>query len=818
MSKFSTVKMLAGASCLVMAIYAMPVLAQDAQGEDAAADGGDIVVTARRKDESLQDVPLVVNAVTAQTISNLQIKKFEDIASVVPGLTLQRDNTASSASLRGVNFNAFASGNNATVEFYLNDTPVASQVLFQTLFDPGQVEVLRGPQGTLRGRASPSGSITVTTRRPDLTEFGAAGEISWTDHKKYNGRAAVNIPLIDDILGVRFAGMIDDSEGNRARSINDLRNPHDQTAAGRVSLLFTPTENLTFNAMYQYAHQSQRQFTQVESARIVDPTAPASPVFISAYDYKAVQNDSFVYDAIYTDFTWGAEWKFAGQRLNYVGGRHLLHNGQYDTTSDAGNFFDASFPQAALSNYGQLGFLSRQVQTAHELRLSSDERIAGIFDYVVGVFQQKATSPTNYTIQTPVFLVALPFNAANLPSYQAANVVYNPTRIGRTTDNKEQSIFGNLTAHIGDHFEISGGLRHISYKVVSDLFQNGVLTPAAHEDSKFKATIYSASAKYRFNDNFMVYASYGTSWRPGLSVVGDFSLAQSALERSFLILPPETSKSFEVGFKSSLFDKRLRFNVTYYHQTFQNYPYRASSGVPFVNTSFNQQLNANIQNVAIFNFVAPVPAKVDGVEVEATFQVTPNWSLGANVSYANGRFSGRVPCNDYVLPNGNPGADGIPDPNPTIPSLANAIAVAGANNLVTCNVSRRASDTPRWTATIQSEFHHEISNSAEAYIRGFASIYGDSFNDEGNPYDDVPAYVVANAYLGVRATDGKWDLSVFVKNLTDTQRVLGRGSTPLSTGFASLAGSQTGITGYRSVRVLEPREVGLTFKAAFGSR
>jgi iron complex outermembrane recepter protein len=811
MSEFSMMKWFVGASSVAMAVYAVPAVAQEAGANDVN-DNNEIVVSARRRDESAQDVPLVVNAVTAKTIDNLQIKKFEDIASVVPGLTLARDNTASSASLRGVNFNAFASGNNATVEFYLNDTPVASQVLFQTLFDPGQIEVLRGPQGTLRGRASPSGSITVTTRRPDLTEFGATGEITWTSHKKYNGRAAVNFPIVQDVLAVRFAGMVDDTEGNRTRSLNDLRSPHDQTAAGRVSVLFTPTDTLTFNAMYQYAHQSQRQFTHVESANIVDPTQPASPVFISAYDYKAVQNDSFMYDAIYTDFTWGAEWKVAGQKLNYVGGRHLLHNGAYDTTSDAGNVFDNRFSQAALSNYGQLGFLSRQLQTAHELRLSSDERVAGMFDYVVGVFQQKATSPTNYTIQTPVFLVALPFTAANLPSYQAATVVYNPTRIGRTTDNKEQSIFGNVTAHIGDKFEISGGIRHISYKVVSDLFQNGVLTAAAHEDSKFQATIYSASAKYRFNDDLMVYASFGTSWRPGLSVVGDFSLAQSALERSFLILPPETSKSFEIGFKSSLFDKRLRFNATFYHQTFQNYPYRANSGVPFVNTSFNQQLNANIQNVALFNFVAPVPAKVDGVEVEATFQATPNWSIGANLAYANGRFTGSVPCNDYAP------KDGVPDAVPTIPTLPVAQAAAGANNLLVCNVSRRASDAPRWTGTIQSEFHTGVSDRTDVYLRGFATVYGDSLNDEGNPFDDVPAYALVNAFVGVRDKDGTWDLSLFVRNLLDTKRVLNRGSTALSTGFASLAGSQTGISTYRSVNTLEPREVGVTFKASFGSR
>jgi iron complex outermembrane recepter protein len=109
------------------------------------------------------------------------------------------------STVRGVNFDTNSSGSNATVQFYLNDAVISAGFLQQTMFDVGQIEVLRGPQGTLRGIAAPSGSITVTTRRPDLNEFG--GYVTGTVNTigGINANGAVNVPVIKDILAVRVA-------------------------------------------------------------------------------------------------------------------------------------------------------------------------------------------------------------------------------------------------------------------------------------------------------------------------------------------------------------------------------------------------------------------------------------------------------------------------------------------------------------------------------------------------------------------------------------------------------------------------------------
>ena len=161
--------LLAGASLCVLATTAVaaqppPPSAAAAAPENATL--GEIVVTARRRAESLQEVPQTVNAVTAETLQKLNIRQFQDIQAVVPGLSLSPTPTGyqNAASLRGVSFDV-NTGAQPTVAFYLNDAPVQLSFLFQSMFDVGQVEVLKGPQGTNRGISAPSGAPSEKTSR-----------------------------------------------------------------------------------------------------------------------------------------------------------------------------------------------------------------------------------------------------------------------------------------------------------------------------------------------------------------------------------------------------------------------------------------------------------------------------------------------------------------------------------------------------------------------------------------------------------------------------------------------------------------------------
>ncbi|MBY0423983.1 MAG: TonB-dependent receptor plug domain-containing protein, partial [Parvularculaceae bacterium] len=277
---------LRGASAIAIAASVTPT-PSFAQSEPAVSESDEILVQARRRGEDLQDVPLVVQAVTDEELNKLEIRRFEDIARLVPGLQLDANTTSPGtfASLRGVNFDSQASGASTTIEFYRNDAVISSSALFQAVYDVGQIEVLRGPQGTLRGRASPSGSITVATRRPELgaDAVGVSGQATYDSSNRWNINGAVNAPLIPDMLGVRFAGFVGENEGNGVTGINIRtgaadKNIYDKTEAFRGSVRFVPIKDvLVLDFNQERINRRSRGYDQVESFSLVNTAAAPSP-------------------------------------------------------------------------------------------------------------------------------------------------------------------------------------------------------------------------------------------------------------------------------------------------------------------------------------------------------------------------------------------------------------------------------------------------------------------------------------------------------------------------------------------------------------
>ncbi len=230
----------------------------------ASALSDEIIVTARRREESVQDVPQTVNAVSGEELAKLNLQRFEDLQSVVSGLDLSSGSRGfdTAASIRGVSF-ATRSQATPTVDFYLNDAPLQPGLLFQSLFDSGQIEVLRGPQGTLRGRAAPSGAITITTRRADVSDVGGYVNLTGTTRGNINVHGALNVPILPEVLAVRLAGIVDENESSSIKSINNGVDPWHKTKAGRASVQFEPAENFSAGVMYQYLSARSLSFEQV---------------------------------------------------------------------------------------------------------------------------------------------------------------------------------------------------------------------------------------------------------------------------------------------------------------------------------------------------------------------------------------------------------------------------------------------------------------------------------------------------------------------------------------------------------------------------
>ena len=191
-------------TALTMALPSVAFAADAPAADEAAtADSGDIIVTARRSDEKLQNVPESVQAISGDQLQKLAITSADDISKLAPGLTLVNQNASTLVVLRGVVWRP-GSGTPAT-PIYFNEAPFDPGQTVQSLFDIGQIEVLKGPQGTSRGAPSISGAITIATKKPDLEEFGGFVQGQYGEARHFDLQAGLNVPIINGVVALRLA-------------------------------------------------------------------------------------------------------------------------------------------------------------------------------------------------------------------------------------------------------------------------------------------------------------------------------------------------------------------------------------------------------------------------------------------------------------------------------------------------------------------------------------------------------------------------------------------------------------------------------------
>jgi iron complex outermembrane receptor protein len=670
-----------------------------------------------------------------------------------------------------------------------------------------------------------------------MSEWGGTANATITDTNAYKYDAAVNIPIVKDVLALRLAGLSDENEWTRVETIKrsgDPRhnvNPSRETEALRASARFEPVDWFSLDLMYQTLDQENASYAQVQSTSLLTG-APSNGALIRPYDLLSTDDQGGRGRQDMDIYIWNADVRLAGQKISYSGSYNVQDFGSMGV-SDAGDYFaaprftsterafrDPANAETVCQTEGRKTDLvptnlefyqcnhARATRRSHELRLASEERIAGIFDYTVGALYDYNSTPVRLTQETPLLVSPTTIGAINL------------TAIVRDGESTENSVFGNVTAHLGESFELSGGLRYIDYEATSSITVGGV-TPTPDIDDPATATVYTTSAKYQFNDDLMVYATVGSSWRPGVHVIGNFSVNLTPRELGFINLEPEESTSYETGFKASFLDRRVRFNLSVYRQDFDNYVYRGNQ-VYFVNYS-RVTPTIVIPEVGAFNFVAGVPAQVDGVEAEASWQISRRWSVGGNISYADGEIDNAVvACTDL---NG----DGVSDVNAPRPTLAQLQAAVGAGqNVAQCQFSGPAAFTPEWSANLQTETDFAVTDKMDGFVRAIANYSPSNSQDPSNTFDDVDSYAMLNLFAGVRDPDGRWEVSLFAKNVFDEQVVLNSGSSGRSTNLTTLTFGPGGVpTGsvssqftapYNTVEILAPREVGVSVRMGFGSR
>lgn len=817
-----------------------------AYGADASAtaDTGtasgtleEVVVTARRKSEALEDVPETVSAVTPSELQKLNLQNLTDISGVVTGLQVINGGQGynDTVTLRGVSFNP-ATGTQDTVAFYINDVPVVNNFVTTTNFDVGQIEVLSGPQGTLRGEPAPSGSVTITTHRPDLQQFGGYVTLTGTQYDNFNGNGAVNLPLWGDKLALRLAAIADDSDFDGVKSINNAQTPYLNTYGERASLRFEPVNAIELNVMYQYVYSHQSSYEQVAGPGAtggLDPLAPANyngPA-ISGTDRQAVQTyPTQLFNA--TDiFTGQLDWHVAGQELSYVGSRW-----KYALTGDNTTLGANQAPGINAGNMVPYFVVPNtplaitKVQT-DELRLSSETPLFGLLDYTVGLFYRDETDTGDST-----FVAAFLPGSFGSPLGNTNPFVYNPAYTWQgysqsPKEEKEISEFAHLTFHLPDDTELAVGGRYLHYKqtgfIEATLNQGlaaaalpipcslagftstyagtcnvplpgGAALPYTPTNLTDHASIYNISLSHKFSPSLMAYLSSGSSWRPPALSVGIDNAANDPTLNSLLHLRSETSYSFEGGFKWKFLQDRARVNLSYYHQKFEHFIYEGLPTVYVADTGASSTATA-------FSFNSNPDAVVNGVNFDSGFQFTRQWSFDLAASYSNGHLTGsQIPC--------NPPSGGT--------TLA---AFPPGTYIYQCPSHASTSISPNFNARAQSEYDVPVTGlrNVDGFVRGLYTFYGR--NPHASEFYVAPSYGILNLYMGLRSADGAWEGALFAKNLLNTQKLLSLGYPAITTaGLDATFGS----SGYyppggplNAAPMLTPRqEVGATVTYSFGSK
>jgi len=683
----------------------VPVYAQDAESANVLEE---VIVTAMKREESLQDVPQVVNVVTGELLQKLEIRSFEELATTVAGLSLSRvSGGEQSASMRGIkmsNPGGAASATN-TVEMYVNEVPISAVDAFNTMFDIGQIEVLRGPQGTLRGRPSPSGAITITPRRGSFEQSDGYIQLGASDNGGANAQAAWGGPL-SETFAFRIAGIYDQSDDNGFKSLGNGKHSYHESLGLRATLDWDPTENLQISLMHQYNDQDQDFYRGVEGTSII----PFSLAFGETFTYEdrisLNQENPNSYKANLTTLT--AAYDFGNYALHYVGGY-----------KDARFKYQLDFDFAGVGGEPYLFTDDDTEALSNEVRFEST---AGEFyNFTLGVF----TSKTDHT-----------GGSGFIPFVPLSYSPYSLKDIGYFMDNRFA---------LGDHDRVSVGLRRSEYKVDRQ---------GAAPQVKYSATTGNASYQHDFSDTMMAYVSYGKSFRPGSG--GANTPTNPPIPRSFVNYDEEKSTSLEIGIKSEWLDRRLRLNIAYYDQKYDGFiavtNNVACTGVPNPDGMAYATLDGTptgglCRENAQFNG----DAIARGVEVELNALITDNWTVGLNYSYVDAYFDNAlVPCNDY---NG----DGIPD-NEGVGMIQQGKYISE------CRTSAPLGQISPHSLSALSDYNFGIGNLG-AYIRANV-IYNDKsyFPQTGK---DLPADTRVNAYVGLISSDQKWEVSLWSKNLFD---------------------------------------------------
>jgi iron complex outermembrane receptor protein len=783
---------------------------------------GDIIVTATKRSQNLQDVSASVTALGSERLQTSRVATVEDLQVLVPTVSFGQDFNMAKIFIRGIGQNTSTAGSEPAVSLHIDGAVIARpEAQLTGLFDLERVEVLRGPQGTLYGRNSTGGSINLITAKP-TADFSGYANASYGNYDLFEVEGAISGPITDKIRA-RLAFKTQDRDGYGRNPVtgNDVDGANRQMA--RLHVQLDPTEKLNILLTGEYYRQDDSSGAVHYRSPSFPTIARLAPLGIGGYATNPRDTASEVDVGVNTK----------NYAFTATIGLELSDNLTLTSLTNYRSFktvvtqdLDVSSVVESLATNGQPSTIqhrfTRSKQWSDEVRLNYDTDYVNV---VAGAFyfneQQNPADNLGISVQggEQSYLTVLRNAGFNLDeAYRLCqqdgqpgteNGTLAPKRLCGDTHLGTSAFAGFGRAQIGLGM-LSPSLESLSLKLggrysretrdsanPSYILAAGGRGPVirttregTYRKRKFKDFTPEAGIEWKPNRDILVYYTYSEGFKAGS---GENALG------STVIVDPETVKNHEVGIKATLLDRRLAINLA-------GYSYKLK----------DLQINKTISGGAagfttIFENAAKTSAK--GIELEVFARPVDMLRLSGSVGYTDAQFDDFLtldPLNPVNVAAGNPYNPLLPSGalrNPALPRNDDRTAFGGpcgasaTTDLAPCNINLAGNptrNTPKWTWNVHGDLDLPFAPAGGSLVlAGDVSYKGKTyFTEFARLIEGSRAYTLANATLTFRSADERFSLSGWVKNLTDVFR-------PSST-FALATGRIIGVT------YIPPRTYGAT--------
>ena len=737
--------------------------ASAAANETQATGLEDVIVTARRRSESLQDVPVAVSAISKEELQNNLVADLTKIGELAPQVVIGRATIGTGAviGVRGISSSSNDPGLDQSVAVAIDGIVLSrGRIISTAVFDLAQVEVLEGPQALFFGKNSPAGVISMSSANPTSSFQGQVRAGYEFEARERFAEAFVSGPLTDT-LGARFAFRASEMDGwtkNIATPIEDPlhpgvivpgatsggRQPGNQEYAGRLTLVWTPTDDFEADFRLLFSHQDLNAYNAFTEAfctngvtqptlfgTIIDPNADCrkdrrksegslAPEFAANYTGGNNGVPYFTSEGVLAALTMTKQF------------------GDVSVTSTTG-YYEQEFSGANNADYTSFALLwGSQSETyklfTQEFRLNTD--FAGPVNFSAGVYYE--TSDRLFGNYPDIMHAGLNVAANNYTSFETF----------ADAETETMSAFGQVRWQFTPTLELAAGARYSRDEKTQDAWNRtvGVTTSPLRPAGSVLTSEFSdenvspeATLSWKFAPGHLAYLGYKTGYKAGAISNGALLLASSTADD--LVIDSEVADGFEVGYKGDLFDRTLRLNLTAYSYDFDDLQ---------LGTFNATTISFTIQNAAA--------ARTQGVSASFDWLAADRLTVSGNLGYNRARYTRFMDAPCYA---GQTVAAGCVDRRQDLTG-EQLVRAPDLNATLAANYV-----APLWTGW-EADFSASASYSSEYQTA--------SDNDPGGMQD---GFVRLNAAVNIGPEDGRFQISVIGRNLTDEYYLASTSARPL---------------------------------------